>query len=183
MKRISLLALWLCTAAFLTGCCHSYYSRCADFDDGCDYGHSAKRCKGKRCRGERHSRGGDDCCCDSCCCDGGANGSGPQTYDGASGMQGGGCNNGNCGPGGCSNGNGGTTSMPMTYGGMPFNPGDGWTLQSTTSRPVGGEPVPAPSAPTAPLVPIPATTSQGGWSAPSIVPVPAPVPPPVSYNR
>jgi hypothetical protein len=71
--------------------------------------------------------------------------------------------------------------MPMTYGGMPFNPGDGWTIQSTTSHPVG-EPTPAPGASPAPLVPIPATTSQG-WTSPSITPSPAPVPPPVGYNR
>jgi hypothetical protein len=189
MKRISLLVLWLGTGAFLTGCCHSYYSRCADFDDGCcDAGHSAKRCRGKRCRGEHRARGGDDCCCDSCCGDGGAMGTSPQTYDGGPAMQGSGCNN--CGPGGCTGGNGGTSSMPMTYGGsmpmtyggMPFNPGDGWTVQSTTSRPVGGEPIPAPGSTSTPLVPIPAT-SQGSWSAPSIAPVPAPVPPPVSFNR
>lgn len=176
MKCISLLALWLCAATWASGCCcHSYYSRCADFDDGCDYASSGKRCKSRHARGERHGRRSkcdDDCCCDSCCCEGGNTGTVPQTYDGGPMMQGGGCSSGNCG----------TTSMPMTYGGMPFNPGDGWTLQSTTSRPVG-EPVPAPSASSSPLVPIPATTSQGGWSAPSTAPVPAPVPPPVSYNR
>jgi hypothetical protein len=87
-------------------------------------------------------------------------------------------------PGGCASGNCGspTTSstMPM-YGGMPFNPGDGWTIQSTTSQPIGNEPYPVPASPATPVKP--RATSSQGWSTPSNEPAPASVPPPVSFNR
>jgi len=93
------------------------------------------------------------------------------TYDGAmmnGGSMGGGCASGNCG------------STQQAYGGMPFDPGSGWTIQSTTTHPVGNEPTMAPpSTPATPISP-PGAQSQG-WG-PSSAPSPGPVPP-VSYNR
>ncbi|MBI3861695.1 MAG: hypothetical protein HY290_07350 [Planctomycetia bacterium] len=177
MKRIFLLCLWLCTSACATGCCHSYYSRCNDCDDGYACNHSRKHCRHKHCRGDRGARGGrmdgcDDCCGDCCCdqcCDGGFAGQG-MPVDGSAMMSGPGCAGGNC------------SSTTPTYSGMPFNPGDGWTIQSTTLQPIGNEPFPAPAA--ANPTPVnPPTTSSQGWTTPSSVPNPAPVPPPVSYNR
>jgi hypothetical protein len=89
------------------------------------------------------------------------------TYDGGVSM-GGGCAAGNCG------------SATMSSG-MPFPPGEGWTIQSTTSHPIGNEPHAAPGWSPTPITP--ATSNTQGWTNPSSVPVPAPVPPPVSYNR
>jgi hypothetical protein len=82
---------------------------------------------------------------------------------------------------GCASGNCGSSTTPM-YGGMPFNPGDGWTVQSMTSHPVGNEPYPVPAT-SAPTPVNPSTTSSQGWSTPSNTPAAAPVPPPVSFNR
>jgi hypothetical protein len=187
MKRISLLILGLCTTAWASGCCCSYYSRANDWDDSCVQ--NQPRCKGRGRRNRRADRvngvnrndgedgsngDGCNCCCDSCC---GASGAGtgqpalpssPPTYDSGAMMQGG-CATGNCG-------------QMQTYSGTPFDPSAGWTIQSTTSHPVGNnEPVMAPAS--SPATPI--TPSQGqshGW-APSSAPSPGPVPPPVSYNR
>jgi hypothetical protein len=101
---------------------------------------------------------------------------------------GGGCASGNCGPTSMStgmpmySGNGFNGTGYSATGGMPFPPGEGWTLQSTTSRPIGNEPVAAPGSTPTPITPIPATSH--GWTNPSSsAPNPAPVPPPVSYNR
>ncbi|MBS0265587.1 MAG: hypothetical protein JSS02_26880 [Planctomycetes bacterium] len=77
------------------------------------------------------------------------------------------------------------TSGPVPYSGTSqFHPGDGWTVQSmnttpmTTSEPY---PVPATSGTVTPVNPPSGTTS--GWTNPSNTPTPAPVPPPVSFNR
>jgi hypothetical protein len=75
----------------------------------------------------------------------------------------------------------GTGYSGNAYNGTPFPPGEGWTLQSTTSHPIGNEPVPAPGSTPTPITPIPSRAQ--GWTNPSSAPVPAPVPPPVSYNR
>jgi hypothetical protein len=211
MRRISLLILGLCTLAWATGCCHSYYSRYHDWDDSCSNGQD-------RCRGRHHHRRSDrtartdrgdsyddfdnGCgdCCDSCCdCCAGNSGqpaapSQPSSYDGSTGMTGGGCASGNCAQGaimngtpmsgGCASGNCGSSTP--TYGGMPFDPADGWTIQSTTTHPVGNEPVPAPAASGGTPV-TPANRAAQGWvpssGSTSSAPTPAPVPPPVSYNR
>jgi hypothetical protein len=97
------------------------------------------------------------------------------TYDGGAAM-GGGCASGNCG-------SMTSSGMPMYSGtnGMPFPPGEGWTIQSSTSHPIGNEPVQAPGSAATPITPPPSNSQ--GWTNPSSVPVPAPVPPPVSYNR
>lgn len=186
MKRIFLLCLWLCTAAWATGCCHSYYSRYNDCDDGYCCSHPRKHGRNRRCRAEKGTRGYwddgcGDCCCDQCCGDGGFGAGMP--VDGAPMMSGAGCAGGNCAQGGMSGGcaSGNCATGTPTYGGMPFNPADGWTIQSTTSHPIGNEPVPAPSSGT-PTPVNPPTSSSQGWTTPSSVPA-APVPPPVSYNR
>jgi hypothetical protein len=181
MKRISLLVLGLCATAWASGCCcwcHGYYSRYSDCDDG-----YAVR-EGRHHRRHRHRHHDDDdddrCvigdgnCCDPCC--DGSMGSGP-VMPGAS--MGTGC--ATCGTAQAFGG-----AMP-TYGGMPFDPGSGWTIQSTTSTPVGNEPVQAPPSSSTPSTPVtpPAARAQG-W-APTINPTPTPapglVPPPTSYNR
>jgi hypothetical protein len=202
MKRISLLVLGLCATAWASGCCcHGYYSRYSECDDTYVQRESRVRGKHRNRRSDRAEKcniedGGVGGCCDSCCescCDGsGGTGptlpSSPMTYDNGSAMlhgapMGGGC--AACGTAG--------NSMPMSsgmpqqmYGGMPFDPGQGWTIQSTTSTPAGNEPVMAPpSTPNTPITPAPARTH--GWApatvTPSSAPSPGPVPPPVSYNR
>ena len=95
----------------------------------------------------------------------------------------------NCGPnqsmGGMAQNFGG---MPQNYTGTPFDPNAGWTIQSTTSTPVGNEPVMAPpsSQGVTPITPVQPRAQGQGW-APSVNPSPAPasgpVPPPVSYSR
>jgi len=186
MIRFSLLILGLCTAAWASGCCCSYHSRACDWDDSCVQNQPRAKGRGKRhrradrvdgvnrCDGEDGS-GGDccDCCCDSCCGGSGAGAgqsvipSTPPTYDSGAMMQGG-CATGNCG-------------QTQTYSGTPFDPSAGWTIQSTTSHPVGNEPVMAPaSSPATPITPGPGQSQ--GWG-PSSAPSPGPVPPPVSYNR
>jgi hypothetical protein len=206
MKRISLLALALC-ATWASGCCCPYYSRHAYWDDSCvqaqdscpeEYREPRRKGRHKRRRGDKGNRcevadncGGD--CCDSCCgscCDGGCSSCGPtgspslpMTYDGAGSTMGGGCASGNCGmsqtqtPG----------SSGQMYGGMPFDANSGWTVQSTTSHPVGNEPILAPPSSGTPITPAPARSQ--GWvpasspsSNPSSAPSPGPVPP-VSYSR
>ena len=203
MMRISLLCLCLCTTAWASGCCHGYYSRNSECDEGFCCNQPRKQPRHRHCKADRGSRGGrqngcdyanNDCCGDSCCGDGGY--SGGMSMDGAPMMQGAGCSGGNCSQGAssggcasgnCGNGNGpgngtGMSSNAPVYGGMPFNPGDGWTVQSTTSHPVGNEPFPVP-ANTVPTPVTPPATSSQGWTTPSSVPNPAPVPPPVSFNR
>lgn len=193
MRRIALLVLGLCSMAWASGCCcwcHKHYSRCDDGDGY--YAEDGRRSKKQmrraekleRKRGGRRDRSDDDdgvcgnCC--SACCDGGCSMGCPSTFDG--GMMGG-CASGNCGPGGCASGNCGaqqTFGGQQTYNGTPFDPNAGWTIQSTTSHPVGNEPVLAPpSSPGAPTTPTPGRAQ--GW-VPSSAPAPGPVPP-VSYNR
>lgn len=183
MKRISLTLLCLCMAAWTSGCCHSHYSRCGDWDDNCDCNQTPKRSRTRNCRGDRCQRGGrnngcNDCCndCNPCCGESGnfsPQSSPPMSYDGGAAM-GGSCASGDCGSTSMSG------SMPM-YSGTPFPPGEGWTIQSTSSHPVGNEPFPAPGSSPTPITPTPARAQ--GWTNPSSAPNPAPVPPPVSYNR
>ena len=103
---------------------------------------------------------------------------GGATYGGAMPTGGGcACNNGGAVSGmpvqgGCASGNCGTT---QTYGSTPFDPGSGWTIQSTTTTPMNGEPVPAPAA-SGGIMPTPATGSIPNSA-------PAPVPPPVSSSH
>ncbi len=204
MKRISLLVLGLCTVAWTTGCCHSYYSRYHDRDDSCSCDHEHGRGRHKHRRGDKADKasrqdgygefddatGGGDCC-DSCCDCGAGHSQQSATpaapYMGSGEMMGGGCASGNCGQGatmggGCASGNCGSSTQ--NYGGLPFNPADGWTIQSTTTRPVGNEPVMAPGSTVTPIAP--SERAAQGWvpsAGSSSAPVPAPVPPPVSYNR
>ena len=181
--------LCLCAAAWTSGCCHSHYSRCGDWDENCESDQPQKRSRSRRCRADKTGRNNgrnnnncDDCCsdcCNSCCGEAGVpqgQSSPPMTYDGGAAL-GGGCASGNCGSTTMSNG------MPMYSGnsGMPFPPGEGWTIQSTTSHPIGNEPVQAPGSTPTPITP--SSSASQGWSNPSSVPTPAPVPPPVSYNR
>lgn len=199
MKRIVLLFFVLSTAAWATGCCccHPYYSR-YDCDDG--YAQRQPRYRG-RLRHQRGDRGerydgqdgcyGDGCdsCCNSCCpMSGGAqihNSASPMTYEGspmmgtcagscAGGMMNGGCASGNCG------------EVPQTYGGLPFDPSEGWTVQSVTSHPVGNEPTPVPGSVPTPATPAPSTPvpqRSTGWTpSASSAPVPGPVPPTI-INR
>ncbi len=185
MKRISLLCLCLCAAISATGCCHSYYSRNSECDGGYCCNQGRKQPRNRRCRADKANRGcNQDCCdggCDQCCGEGGC--SGGMSADGSQmTTPGQGCASGNCGtsmPTGMPTGM--SSGTPM-YSNMPFNPGDGWTVQSTTSQPVGNEPYPAPAT-TVPTPVNPPTTSSQGWTQPSSVPNPAPVPPPVSFNR
>ena len=187
MKRISMMLLCLCAAAWTSGCCHSHYSRYADCDNGCESNQPQKRFRNRHCRTDRAGRGGrnDTCdegcpdCCNSCGGESAAHSgqSGPpMTYDGGAAMGGSGCASGNCG----TSMSGGT---PMSSGnsGMPFPPGEGWTIQSTTSHPIGNEPYQAPGSSPTPITP--SHSNSQGWTSPASVPVPAPVPPPVSYNR
>ena len=210
MKRISLLALGLC-ATWASGCCWPYYcprhAQCDDSyayaqQDSCveEYREPRRKGRHKRRRGDKGNRcdAADGCCGDCCgdcgssCCDGGCGNCGstgsssfPMSYDGAGSSMGGGCASGNCGN------NTQVTNSPMQqgqmYGGMPFDANSGWTIQSTTSRPVGNEPIMAPPSSATPINPAPARSQ--GWvpaSAPSSVPSSAPSPgpvPPVSYNR
>jgi hypothetical protein len=195
MKRISMLLLCLCAAAWTSGCCCSHYSRYADCDDGYDCNQHLKRSRHRRSRSDRVGRSGtmdaccdDGCCgdcCDSCCGDSAAQpgqSGPPMTYEGGAAM-GGGCASGNCGSTAMSSGV--PSGVPMYSGtnGMPFPPGEGWTIQSTTSHPIGNEPHPAPGSNSTPITITPAPSNTQGWTNPSSVPVPAPVPPPVSYNR
>ena len=189
MKRISMLLLCLCAAVLTSGCCHSHYSRHADWDDGCDCNQPQKRSRNRHCRTDRAGRSGrtdsgdeGSCgdCCNSCCGESGAHpgqSGQPMTYDGGTAMGGSGCASGNCGSTSMSGG----TPMSSGNNGMPFPPGDGWTIQSTTSHPIGNEPFQAPGSNPTPITPSPSNAQ--GWTNPSSVPVPAPVPPPVSYNR
>ena len=197
MKRISLLLLGLCITAWTEGCCccQPYYSRYADGDDSCDQAAYRRRGRHRRHRADRGDQcanddgyGGD--CCDSCCdsCGGqvGSAGqfapmSGQMSYDGGMPTMGG-CAGGNCAQGammngGCASGNCGSA---QTYGAMPFDASSGWTIQSTTSHPVGSEPVPAPPSGATPITP--AARQTQGWM-PSSAPSPGPVPPPVGMNR
>lgn len=165
------------------------------------------RGKDGQCEGEEGCSGdgsGDDCdnCCNSCCnCEGNSGGNvGPQFAPVPAGAMYGnpmpmmaspGCAGGNCAQGammqgsvpmsgGCASGNCGAQTYegtPQTFGSLPFDSNSGWTIQSTTTRPVGSEPVQAPpsSGTPTPVYP-PAQSSSPSNSS-------APVPPPVSYNR
>ncbi len=179
--------LCLCAAAWTSGCCHSHYSRCGDWDENCESDQPQKRSRSRRCRADKTCRNSgrnncDDCCsdcCNSCCGESGmqpGQSTPPMTYDGGAAM-GGGCASGNCGSTTMSNG----TPMYSGNGNMPFPPGEGWTIQSTTSHPIGNEPHAVPASTPTPITP-PSSASQG-WSNPSSAPNPAPVPPPLSYNR
>lgn len=205
MKRISLLALGLCTL-WASGCCCPYYSRhaqCDDYyayaqEDSCVEDYREPRRKGRHKRRRRDK--GDRCdvadcscgnCCGDCgssCCDGGCGTCGstgspsfPMSYDSAGAPMGGGCASGNCGHSQVTNNSG------QMYGGMPFDANSGWTIQSTTSRPVGNEPIMAPPSSATPITPAPSRSQ--GWvpaSSPSAVPSSAPSPgpvPSVSYGR
>ena len=201
MKRISLLALGLC-ATWASGCCCSYYSRHAQWDDSCaqaqdscveEYREPRRKGRHKHRRGDKGNRcevadGGCGECCNSCC-DGGCSNCGPagspslpMTYDSAGATMGGGCASGNCGTTQQTSNNSG-----QMYGGMPFDANSGGTIQSTTSHPVGNEPIMAPPSSGTPITPAPARSQ--GWvpaSSPSAAPSSAPSPgqlPPVSYNR
>lgn len=80
--------------------------------------------------------------------------------------------------GGCASGNCGST---QTYGGLPFDPSEGWTVQSVTSHPVGNEPTPAPASVPTPAAPVPQKST--GWT-PSASSAPSPGPtPPTIMNR
>src|SRR5689334_19814878 len=119
MMRISLLCLCLCTVAWASGCCHSYYSRnpaCdTAYNSECDQQYDSdqprKHGRSRRCKGDKRSRGSrqdcydgslGDCCCDQCC-DGSYAGhpmSGSMPVDGSSMMMPGpGCAGGNCAQG------------------------------------------------------------------------------------
>jgi hypothetical protein len=191
MKRISLLVLGLCATAWASGCCccHGYYSHYSDCDDGVyvQREHRSRRNRHRHAKGERCDIDNGDCCGNCCdgCCDGsvGSGPSLPMTYDGAmmNGASMGGCTN--CGP------NQTVSGIPQNYAGTPFDPSAGWTIQSTTSTPVGNEPVMAPpssSSGVTPITPVQPRAQGQGW-APSVNPAPVPssgpVPPPVSYNR
>ncbi len=190
MKRISLLVLGLCATVWASGCCccHGYYSRYSDCDGD---GYVVREGRHHRRHRHRHRDDDDDrCvigdgnCCDPCC-DGSMSScpampGAPMTYDGGSAMM----NGTGCATCGTAQAFGGATASD---GGMPFDPGSGWTIQSTTTTPAGNEPVQAPPSSSVPSTPIspPASRAQG-W-APTISPAPTPapglVPPPVSYNR
>jgi len=189
MKRIALLFLALSTAAWATGCCccHPYYSR-YDYDDSCAQGQPRQRGRLRHQRGDRGDRcdqadGSCGDCCDSCCnscCNGMGGGQFQSSYGSAPMM--GSCAGGTCAGammnGGCASGN---CESAQTYGGLPFDPSEGWTVQSVTSHPVGNEPTPAPastpsSAPTGASVPVPQRST--GWNpSASSAPLPGPVPP------
>ena len=197
MKRISLLMLGLWATAWASGCCccHGYYTRYAECDEG--YAMREPRVRGRQHRHHRRDKGekcdvdgncGDymDNCCDPCC-DGSVGGGpalpmSPSTYDNSGAMLPG-APSGGCAACGTTQSFGGT---PLMYGGMPFDPGSGWTIQSTTSTPVGNEPVLAPPSSQAatPITPAAPKIQGQGWApSPSSAPSPGPVPPPVSYNR
>ena len=181
MKQISLLVLGLCATTWASGCCwwccNGYYSRYSDCDDGyvvSEGRHHRRHHRRHRDDDENRCVNGDGNCCNSCCCDGMAGA--PTSGDGGA-MMNGGC--ANCGT---NQAFGGTA---QNYGGMPFDPGAGWTVQSMTTSPAGNEPVLAPpSTPATPVTPGPARAQ--GW-APTVNPAPTPaqglVPPPMSYNR